>query len=211
LILVVFIECFYNRNPIDHKQCEKFYVLPNHYHLIKGGILLKSIAVFGLLLTILILMVSPVMATVDSWGVGVGIPYGAIGANLDCNIIPDVLDLSLGVGVYPWADDLAHNIGLKLYFASKEKSFRPRLSCYYGTNTYVEEPSWFSDEYTAYNGVTIGIGASVAFGRTHRHGLDFDLMYIASTKADLDDLKTRGYDTSDANDINISIGYRHFF
>jgi hypothetical protein len=40
--------------------------------------------------------------------------------------------------------------------------------------------------------------------------LDFDLMYCASTEADVDRLEKQGYDTSKLDDIIISIGYRRF-
>jgi hypothetical protein len=175
-----------------------------------GEIALKRLFMFGLFAVLLVLVVSPVMAKVDSWGVGIGVPYGNVGGNWDVSLVPDKVDLSLGVGGYASTSDdgLAYNAGFKIYLASQKRNFRPRLSCYYGTNTYVDE-GWGVTE-TSYNGVTVGIGASVAFGRARRHGLDFDLMYCASTEADVDRLEKQGYDTSKLDDIIISIGYRRF-
>jgi hypothetical protein len=150
-----------------------------------------------------------VLAEQNSWGAGVGIPYGLMGVNVDYNIISN-LDVSFGIGVNPLSG-LCYNMGEKLHLASEEKRFRPRISCYYGTNTIVEEPGFLSDDYTNYNGVTAGVGARIFFGATQQHGLDFDLLYIISTEADIDQLEAEGYDVSGMDDIKISIGYRRFF
>lgn len=172
---------------------------------------MKKSIVLGLLLAFLLAVGSPVMAEVESFGVGLGIPFGYLGGNVDFSIIPNWVNLSLGAGIAP--SGVVANAGLRLFLAPKTASFRPRISCFYGRNTYVEEKSYWiiPDDYTSYDGVTAGIGASIAFGQSRRNGLDFDLLYIVSTKADLDDLEARGYDTSDADGIKISVGYRHFF
>lgn len=173
----------------------------------------KSILVIGLVSLMLVLFSSISMAEdgKSSWGVGAGIPYGIMGVNVDYNIISN-LDFSFGFGINPLSGS-CYSVGAKLHFASEERKFRPRISCYYGTNTMVEEPGYygFSDDYTNYDGVTAGLGARIAFGASQEHGLDFDLMYIVSTEVDLDDLEAKGYDISGADDVKISIGYRRVF
>jgi hypothetical protein len=179
-----------------------------------GGISLKKLVVLGLVLTTLVLWSSAVLAGEvgkNSWGVGIGIPYGIMGVNVDCNVMP-YMDLSVGLGTN-LVDDFAYNLGAKVYLASPEKHFRPRLSCYYGINTVVTDEDCFGIETdsTNYKGVSLGIGANVSWGQTGRHGLDFDLIYIASTEADIDQLKAEGYDTSGLDGIKISLGYRRRF
>lgn len=145
-----------------------------------------------------------------SWGVGFGIPYGVMGVNLNYNIIP-YMDLSLGLGISPLSG-FAYNIGGKLYFASDEKRFRPKISCYYGTNTMVDDPLYYeTDNSTNYNGITVGVGGLVYFDQANRHGLDIDLLYRVSTEANIDRLNVEGYDTSGIEEFTISIGYRQKF
>ncbi len=168
----------------------------------------KDIFILALVSLMLIMFSSTVVAeeSKNSWGVGAGIPYGITGVNVDYNIIAN-LDFSFGVGINPLSG-FCYSIGGKLHFASNEKKFRPRISCYYGTNTMVEEPDDI-DDFTNYDGVTAGVGARIAFGK--QHGLDFDLMYIVSTEADIDELEDEGYDVSGMDDIKISVGYRRVF
>jgi hypothetical protein len=175
---------------------------------------MKKVLVFALFLTMLVLGSSVVVAEEveqNSWGVGLGIPYGIMGVNLDYNVLPYV-DLSLGLGTN-LIDDMAYNVGVKIYLAPPETCFRPRLSCYYGVNTIVTRENYWGDitDSTNYNGISLGIGANVSWGTSRRHGLDFDLIYLASTEADIDQLKVDGYDTSGWDDIKISVGYRRWF
>jgi len=166
---------------------------------------LQRFIIIGLVTAMLFLVSASVMAE-NSWGVGAGMPYGISGANLDLKAT-SLLDFSFGLGVDPLSG-FAYSLGGKFYLAPEEKSFRPRISCYYGTNTDVEED--FND-YTSYAGVTMGVGAYISWGRTHQHGVDVDLMYMISTEADLDRLEADGYDTSDTKNIKISVGYRRRF
>lgn len=176
--------------------------------------MLKKLLIFGLFLTMFILGSSAVLAeeiAKNSWGVGIGIPYGIVGVNLDRNVLPNT-DLSLGLGTNLY-DDVAYNFGVKYYLASEEKCFRPRISCYYGVNTVVTEKNYFGlvNNSTNYNGLSLGVGANVSWGSTRRHGLDFDLIYIASTEADTERLKAEGYDLQNEKDIKVSVGYRRRF
>lgn len=175
---------------------------------------MKKFIILGMFFTMLVLVVSPVMAEGGSWGIGQGIPYGITGVNIDVNII-SYLDLSLGLGINS-ETGLCPDIGLKLYLASEEKNFRPRISCYYGTNTIVEEHRSYwgvplGSDYTSYNGVTAGVGASVFFGKARQHGFDFDIMYIVSTKFDADELREKGYTVEEDNGVKFSLGYRQAF
>ena len=172
---------------------------------------MKRIITLGLFLVIMMVMVSPVSAKGGSFGVGWGLPYGIMGGNLDYNILSN-FDLSIGLGVSPLSG-FSFNLGGKLYLRSEEENFRPRVSCYYGTNTMVDETGYFDleDDYKNYNGVTAGIGFSVYFGSLGRRGLEVDLLYRVSTEADIDGLEAQGYDTEGIEKVTMSIGYRQKF
>lgn len=173
--------------------------------------MLKSFVVLGLALTMLFLMGSTVMADGNSWGAGIGIPFGGLaGVNLDTNIIGPV-DLSLSVGIN--LSGLGYDIGAKVYLAPEDAKFRPRLSYYYGTNTVVVIQDFWGNivDSDSYNGYTVGVGGSITFGRSRQNGVDFDLLYIVSTEADIEQLEAEGYDTSGMNGIKISVGYRRRF
>jgi len=146
----------------------------------------------------------------NTWGVGLGIPYGVLGGNIDINIAPN-FNLSAGIGTSIVAG-LGYNVGLKYFFSSVENSFRPRISAYYGVNSAVLKkfPNK-EDEGEAYTGASIGLGAQWMWGESKTSGLDFDIIYLASTGLDIDKLKDEGFDVDEPSKIKISIGYRHSF
>jgi hypothetical protein len=158
----------------------------------------------------LVLIAFPAAAIDGSYGVGSGIPYGGVlGINVDYNVIPDKLDLSLGIGTWSEADSshFGSVIGGKFYFAPETSRFRPRVSCYYG-NTLNSHWDYDNGEnpyhYRTYKGIIAGVGFSFYFDRMRQSGLDFDFpMFILSE------------DNNSSNDnvssLGIGIGYRHKF
>ena len=148
----------------------------------------------------------------NSWGIGLGIPYGVLGGNIDINVAPN-FNLSAGIGTSIVAG-LGYNIGLKYFFSSIKQSFRPRVSAYYGINSAVlkKYPGGIKeDEGEAFTGVSLGVGAQWMWGESKTSGLDFDIIYLASTGLDIDKLKDEGFDVDEPGKIKISIGYRHTF
>lgn len=149
----------------------------------------------------------------NSWGIGFGIPYGVLGGNIDINIAPN-FNLSAGLGTTIVAG-LGYNVGVKYFLSSIENSFRPRISAYYGVNAAVlkEYPSLLDkeDDGEAFTGVSLGVGAQWMWGESKTSGLDFDIIYLASTGLDIDKLKDEGFMVDEPGKIKISIGYRHLF
>lgn len=160
-------------------------------------------------LTVLIVIVMLMATTVfagegpskskkKSWGIGFGIPYGILGVNSDYNIAPN-FNLTLGFGSTIFAG-MAYNGGLKYYLASKDNSFRPKISAYYGTNAMKEKAGYYMSEWKQYTGLTLGIGTQWMWGKSKSSGLDFDVMYIATSGLSNHD---------DYGKIKISLGFRH--
>ena len=147
----------------------------------------------------------------NSFGLGLGIPYGILGVNVDINAASN-LNLSAGVGTTILAG-IGYNVGLKYFFTPIEKTFRPRVSAYYGINSMVlkEYGSGKEDEGEVYTGLSIGIGAQWMWGEDKSKGLDFDIIYIATTGFDVEELKKEGFAVEEYGKVKISIGYRHAF
>ena len=148
----------------------------------------------------------------NSYGFGFGIPYGVLGANLDLNASPN-LNLSAGLGTTILAG-IGYNVGVKYFFTPIEKTFRPRISAYYGVNAAVEKTYIGiskEDEQETYAGLSIGIGAQWIFGKTKMSGFDFDIIFIATTGLDIDELRAEGFNVSEPGKVKISIGYRRMF
>ena len=143
----------------------------------------------------------------NSWGIGFGIPYGILGANVDVNIFSD-LNFSFGLGTTILAG-IGYNFGLKYFLSAKENSFRPRLIAFYGINSM----SIIGDVADSYTGLSIGGGFQWMWGETKSNGLDLDIIYIATTGYDVDELQAKypAYKIEELGKVKISIGYRHFF
>ena len=128
-------------------------------------------------------------------GVGLGVPYGVLGVNTDLSVSPNV-SLTLGLGTSVVAGT-AYNFGLKCYLTPPDQTFRPRISAYYGVNA-IRASSF--GEGKSYRGISLGAGAQWMWGQSKKHGLDFDVMYLATS--------AQGAPT-DGSKVKISIGYRH--
>lgn len=142
-------------------------------------------------------LVSEKAPSKHSLGVGVGLPYGTLGVNLDICILEN-LSLSSGLGSTIYAGP-GYASGLKYFLADAKSIFRPRLSCYYGTNSILiyEDKK---DLNKAYSGISAGLGAQLLWQKT-KNGFDFDLFYVATSQSNLE-LKNR---------VVVAIGFRRAF
>ncbi len=138
----------------------------------------------------------------NSFGLGLGVPYGVLGANLDVNVAPN-LNLSAGIGTTVLAG-IGYSFGLKYFFMPIERTFRPRISAYYGVNTVVEYIGGGDNE--SYVGINLGIGTQWMWGKTKSNGLDLDIIYIATTGLDAEEMGIE-----EPSKVKLSIGYRHAF
>lgn len=131
-----------------------------------------------------------------SVGIGLGIPYGIIGANINYHL-NDAFDVTVGAG-------LGFGAGFR-YHPLKNNS-KLRLTLFYGDNAGFSHP--ITGDIETFEGINFGIG----YGSLS-DGWDFDLIYLVvsdEAKNRITELETQGFtlssgDTDDA--IKISFGY----
>ncbi len=135
--------------------------------------------------------------TLGTVGIGLGVPYGILGFNLEFNVLP-VLSVTGGLGTTMFVG-IGYNVGLKGYFRKPGPVWRPRVSAYYGINgMYAED---FNDpDNEKYSGLTIGVGQIFLW---QQHGFDLDLMYVATSNMP--------EELDSGSNIKISFGYRFAF
>jgi hypothetical protein len=138
-------------------------------------------------------------------GVGLGIPYGILGFNVDVNIAPNV-NFTGGIGTA--VVGVGYNLGFKYFFADASKSLRPRVLAVYGTNSILQVTNASSFD-KAYTGLSLGGGVQYMWGESQTSGVDFDIIYIATSGLDVNDLKNQGIIVEEPSKIKISIGYRY--
>ncbi len=149
-----------------------------------------------------------------SLGVGIGFQYGILGMNLDFKA-SDNLYATFGAGHL--IDSTGWSVGAKYYFLDADRTWRPRVTFLYGVNGFLSKRAFLARyDYEYFNGVTVGLGQSIAFGRKRRHGLDLDLMYRVTDGGlsdRVDELESEGYNVEDreGRSLFLSIGYRFNF
>lgn len=112
-------------------------------------------------------------------GVGVGLPYGWYGFNLETPLYRQ-LYISGGAGPILHKGNIlstGFSIGPALYLRQgTANAWQPKFLALYGTNGYAVH-------YTKqiYTGVTLGFSNNFMFGQEKKHGFTIDLLYIASS------------------------------
>ncbi len=154
----------------------------------KAGIL--AAAILG------ISTLSPAQAeeNLNKVGLGLGIPYGLLGANAELGLHPN-LALTGGVGITPGG--LGWAVGARAY-GPKLGSIRPRLTALHGVVAILETQYWYGDsDYETITGNAIGIG--LEWESTTDTFIELDIL---STDADVP-----AGATQEGGDTKISIGY----
>lgn len=150
-----------------------------------------------------------------SLGAGLGVPYGILGANAEYEVAQQ-LCVSGGIGTTILAGT-GYSFGLRYYLNEAGNSWRPRLSAFYGTNAMIEVIELSGEDFQEqYSGLTLGIGQKWLLGERHRHGIDLDLMFLATRgdfDHDMDVLEEQGYQLDDigTGQVKLSAGYRYNF
>lgn len=140
---------------------------------------------FVLLITTLLLFTAPniVLGTDNSFRIGMGIPYGVIGVNLQQNI-SEHFAFTEGLGLAPGG--LGYQVGGRFIF--RNGSY---VGIYYGVVGYID----YFFEYENFEGLALGIGKD--FGK-----FNGEIIYIASKNLPSDAVE------EDASDVKISLGYK---
>jgi hypothetical protein len=158
-----------------------------------------------------------------SIGLGLGIPYGMYGANMDYFVNPHVA-LTAGFGTTE-AAGAGYAIGSRYYFVGPDKTFRPRLTALAGINGSLKKDVLRKDAKNrdsandivsieeTYPGASLGLGALITWGSRRSQGIDLDVYYIASSGvySRISELNDKGYNIKRPGRINISFGFRGLF
>jgi hypothetical protein len=151
-----------------------------------------------------------------SIGVGIGIPYGVLGANLDLRLA-GVLDVTAGLGTGIFVNPM-YCAGLKCFLRSGNYKFRPRLEALYGTASMLNIQDSYGDliEKGSFKNLVLGGGFQWALDISKTWGLDFDVIYIvddSELESHIQNLISQGYefDFVSTGNIKFSLGIRYIF
>lgn len=142
-----------------------------------------------------------------SMGIGLGLPYGAIGGRLGINLI-DHLNLFVGLGSH--ISGVGYNVGLRKEFPAKVAS-QFYLTGMYGTNAAVKVKGLAKyDE--VFTGGSFGLGLKLNSKRVEGRYWDFGLLYpiwetdfYSVQRAVKNDPRITGY--TEASPVLIVVGY----
>ncbi len=149
-----------------------------------------------------------------NFGVGIGIPYGIFGFGADYFVRPRIA-ATIGLGTAFIGG--AYDVGIRYFLRDMDHTWRPRLSAYYGINSFelVQTADNELDKKNSdtFAGLTLGIGQQWSWGKSKHTGIELDMNYLVTTGVfdRIDELKAHGYDVSEASRIQMSIGIRHNF
>ena len=168
--------------------------------------------IFPLTLAGACLAAAPVKAeNYESWGVGYGIAYAYLGANIDYRLAPNVyLTGAVGTGI----NEFTLAAGGRYYvWPSLFETARARVSVVYGPYGSVSHtPPAQPQRSEEFAGFAVGVGMLLF---SDNEGFDFDIYYTNTrpAKQRLDRYNAAGEAVSRAglDPVNVSIGYRRRF
>ena len=151
------------------------------------------------------------MAKNSYLGIGLGLPYGWCGANIESHIYKKLF-LSLGGGII--FDFLNNNyvapvlnIGPSIHLSSGDRTYQPAFMLLYGSNGYFVSEDYYRDfSYQVYNGVTFGLSNTFLVGEEHNNGFSFDFLAIVSSK-----LFREHPEVNPNQRFKIGLAYKHKF
>ena len=135
-------------------------------------------------------------------GLGIGIPYGGIGGNVEHHVI-DHLAFTGGAGYVP--DNFAWNVGARIYFVGLKKKFRPRFSILYGVNDVVDLKERSHD---TFEGFTLGLGFEHRYWK--KWGWNVDFTWNDEDRA-VENLQSEGKGDRYGSDVKGSLGFTYRF
>ncbi len=124
-----------------------------------------------------------------SVGIGLGIPYGYFGTNIE--LVPiqykygELINIVANFG-FTKNQLFAFGGGLRFYALGSKSAVRPRITLMFGTNAIINQHILvlLNKQNIRYNldethyGLTLGTGIRFLFGKEKRHGFDIDLNFV---------------------------------
>lgn len=133
-----------------------------------------------LVLTLLVIVLHPSNGQPfknSSIGVGIGVPYGALGLNTEV-ALQKHLSVSAGIGTTIFAGT-GYAVGARAYLGKPDATWRPRLSAHYGINSIIKLDKQSDGQ--KFSGLSLGAGLLGMFGGKIRNGIDVEIIYLATT------------------------------
>lgn len=184
-------------------------------------------------ITIVFLIISTGLSAEEDYkdldiGFGGGGPYAFIGGNISTNPIYH-LNIFLGLGAGPEGHPPAvttneteykfrWSAGIRYNILSAQKSLRPRITLYYGTNSIIEQLRKSDDgkilgKFTTFGkGLSIGAGMSWMWFKEKNFGMDLDITYGLTIDSYLPkDEVDKYFPINKKNPVLISLGLRYAF
>lgn len=144
-------------------------------------------------------------------GIGVGLPYGWYGANIESNIYQR-LYISVGGGIiFDFQNNNNYvgpvvNVGPSIHLRSQTDVYQPALMFLYGSNGLRINENYGRFYYDVYSGMTVGFSNNFLFGPENNNGFSIDVMAILSSKL------YREHPEAKANGrFKIGVAYKHKF
>ncbi|MEI6090837.1 MAG: hypothetical protein WCR42_10325 [bacterium] len=133
---------------------------------------------------------------IGSFGLGIGIPYGIVGANAEL-MFNDIVAVTAGFGyaIYTYGACA----GGRIYFTPRESNFRPMVNVYYGTNVLALNNSYQMKS----AGFNAGAGFKWMFGKKKRSGVEIEFIYILTSR-----LLNQRYEHDNIKTLKVCLGYR---
>jgi hypothetical protein len=129
-----------------------------------------------------------------SYGLGIGVPFGGLGANVEY-MFAENFAANLGLGLS--LSGIAMNGGARVYFAPRKGNLRPMFDVYFGNNLLLLNSTSF--------GLNIGAGFKAMFDKRKKHGLEIELIYVLTSTG------LYSYQTNSNSRVGFSIGLRKGF
>jgi hypothetical protein len=154
------------------------------------------------------------MRTFGAIGLGVGLPYGVFGVNLEIEPFK-YFDITGGIGT-TFFGPTAWNVGVIGYFNDQDAFIRPRITLLYGVNKMLGlKNGYYSssyDDWESFTGFCLGGGISMML--SEQHAFNYEIYIILSSG--FDDRKKEieqqgGYIEDDPMPIKFSVGYKFCF
>ena len=108
-------------------------------------------------------------------GLGLGIPYGVLGANVEVTPI-DYFSISGGIGYAPGG--VGYSVGARIYPLGRSKDFFPRIGAYYGIVGAIEY--WWTG-WDPFDGFAVGAGG-VWWKKGKKFSLDGEVIFIFASE-----------------------------